>query len=261
MFTYFQKSLIGSLFLVMVFGVMMATPVSAAAVNTTGTYLTSAAREALIQTLMAQVRILQAQLVELQKAEALSISQGREKAQSLNPLSAADYTRGPVDAPIQIVTYTDLDCPFCKMFHDTLNTIVSKYPQVAVTYRHFPIEQLHPNAKDLAIAAECVGSLGGDKAFWNFTDALFNSRSVNSETDMTKVTGLALKSGISSNDFAQCRQSDVARMAVEADMVDGTRNGVQGTPMSFLLYDSQVGEINGAQPLMVVEDIINSLLK
>jgi len=245
-----------------VFGGMLTTPVLAYTGSTTGTYLAPAAKEALIQTLLAQVKLLQAQLVELQKAEAMRAQQGTKDNRKLFPsaVTAADYTKGSLTAPIQIVTYTDLDCPFCKMFHTTLSSIAKNYPDVAITYRHFPLEQLHPNAVGLAIAAECVGSLAGDAAFWKFIDGLFASREINKQTDMAQIPSLALQAGVSNSALTQCRQSEGARRAVEADSAEGVKSGVQGTPMSFVFYNGQVGEINGAQPLLVVEKTLNLLL-
>ena len=262
-YMYITKNLLGSMFIMLaVFGGMLTTPVLAYTGSTTGTYLAPAAKEALIQTLLAQVKLLQAQLVELQKAEAMRAQQGTKDNRKLFPsaVTAADYTKGSLTAPIQIVTYTDLDCPFCKMFHTTLSSIAKNYPDVAITYRHFPLEQLHPNAVGLAIAAECVGSLAGDAAFWKFIDGLFASREINKQTDMAQIPSLALQAGVSNSALTQCRQSEGARRAVEADSAEGVKSGVQGTPMSFVFYNGQVGEINGAQPLLVVEKTLNLLL-
>gem|GEM_PF-5253112 len=262
-YMYITKNLLESMFIMLaVFGGMLTTPVLAYTGSTTGTYLAPAAKEALIQTLLAQVKLLQAQLVELQKAEAMRAQQGTKDNRKLFPsaVTAADYTKGSLTAPIQIVTYTDLDCPFCKMFHTTLSSIAKNYPDVAITYRHFPLEQLHPNAVGLAIAAECVGSLAGDAAFWKFIDGLFASREINKQTDMAQIPSLALQAGVSNSALTQCRQSEGARRAVEADSAEGVKSGVQGTPMSFVFYNGQVGEINGAQPLLVVEKTLNLLL-
>lgn len=248
---------------VVFFSGVVATPVSASSpVTSTGTYLSPAMRDSLIQTLLAQLVILQAKLVEIQQAE-LSAKNGASTVitPKPSPVTSADYTEGPENASVKIVTYTDLDCPFCKIFSDTLTTILSKYPGVSITYRHFPIVQLHPNAKELAIAAECVGSIAGDTAFWSFTNSLFASRTVNDKTDMSIIPPLAAKWGVSTTALARCRTSDAARIAVEADIKDGVQAGVQGTPASFVIKGSEIGEINGAQPLPAVEAILDNLLK
>ncbi len=184
-----------------------------------------------------------------------------ESDKQVSPVTVADYTKGAKNAKVEIVTYTDLDCPFCHSFHTTLNTIVKNNSQVSVTYRHFPLVQLHPNAEELALAAECVGMAGGDTAFWKFTDALFASRKITEPTDLTKVPGLVAKAGVTSKAFSSCKANEVAARAVRADLIEGEAGGVQGTPMSFVFHDGNVKTINGAQPLVVVQGMIDTLVK
>ena len=100
---------------------------------------------ALIDRLMALVVQLQAQLLSLQTHTV-------PVAQIPALITADDYEHGAPNAPIKILTFTDFDCPFCKLFHDTLNTVVENNSDVSVVYRHFPLEELHPNATELAIA-------------------------------------------------------------------------------------------------------------
>jgi protein-disulfide isomerase len=87
-----------------------------------------------------------------------------------------DHARGAANAPVTIIEYSDLDCPFCQRLHPTLLTIMQEYEgEVAWVYRHLPLEQLHPNAPLLAEASECVAELGGNEAFWKFVDGYFSS--------------------------------------------------------------------------------------
>ena len=94
------------------------------------------------------------------------------------PVTAEDHIKGSADAAVVIVEYSDFDCPFCSRFHDTMNEIVADYPtdQVAWVYRHLPLEQLHPQAFSVALASECVADIGGNEAFWSFTDGYFADR-------------------------------------------------------------------------------------
>lgn len=217
--------------------------------------MTPEVRTALLIKLLAQVKVLQAELALLQAAES-------KNKITPAPIDANDYTRGPANARIKIVTFTDFDCPFCKKFHETLNAILVKYSDVSVTYRHFPLEQLHPNTKNLSIAAECVGTIGGDVAFWKFIDLAFNSRAVNDTTNMLKLNTFASVALIPTPAFETCRKSKSAEASVVADMKDGTNAGVMGTPQSFIFLDGvKVGTLNGSQPLIVVEEIIKNLQK
>lgn len=115
------------------------------------------------------------QIIETAKAEADQGPGGSEEElvlENMLPLTADDNVRGSLDADIIIVEYSDFDCPYCKRFHETMKSVYEKYEgEIAWVYRHFPLEQLHPNTKSVAAASECVAEIGGDEAFWKFADA------------------------------------------------------------------------------------------
>ncbi|MBI2630624.1 thioredoxin domain-containing protein [Candidatus Nomurabacteria bacterium] len=109
--------------------------------------------------------------------EQISDAQKNEK-ESLNleikPLSQEDHIVGDINARIIIVEYSDLECPFCKVFHTTMHRVVKDSGgDVAWVYRHYPILQLHPKAFREAEATECAWEQGGNDAFWKYTDKVF----------------------------------------------------------------------------------------
>lgn len=85
-------------------------------------------------------------------------------------LAETDHWKGPKDASVVIVKYSDIDCPFCKRAWSTLDELLAKNPSYALVYRHSPIVSLHPFAPLKAQAAECAYDIGGDEAFWKFLD-------------------------------------------------------------------------------------------
>ena len=90
------------------------------------------------------------------------------------PLTDADHVRGDRNAPIVMIEYSDYECPFCSRFHPTMKQVMQEYEgQIAWAYRHFPLS-FHPYAQVLAEGSECVAELGGNDAFWEFTDAIYN---------------------------------------------------------------------------------------
>jgi protein-disulfide isomerase len=92
----------------------------------------------------------------------------------IKPVSAEDHIVGDINAKIIIVEYSDLDCPFCKVFHATMHRVVKDSGgDVAWVYRHYPIPQLHPNAFAKAQETECAWEQGGNEAFWKYTDKIF----------------------------------------------------------------------------------------
>ena len=79
------------------------------------------------------------------------------------PVSADDHILGNPNAPLVIVEYSDLECPFCKNFHGTMHQIIDEYGKdglVAWVYRHFPLDSLHSKARREAEATECAGEQG-----------------------------------------------------------------------------------------------------
>ncbi len=86
-------------------------------------------------------------------------------------INAAGKVLGPPDAPVRIIEFSDFQCPFCARYQETLRAVRARYPdQVAVVYRHFPLDEIHPHARAAALASECAGEQGRFEAYH---DALF----------------------------------------------------------------------------------------
>mgnify|MGYP001979024537 CR=1 FL=1 len=180
------------------------------------------------------------------------------------PVDDSDYIRGNPNAPILLVEYSDYDCPFCKQFHTTMNQIMDEYGitgRVAWVYRQFPVAQLHPNAPKISKAALCVGDLGGNDAFWTFSDLIFSDRDIDSLTNVTKLPQYAEAAGIAQEDYISCMSSDEMEKRVEQDVADGFNAGARGTPYSVLIVGNQQAVISGAQPYDVVKGIIDNLIE
>ncbi len=97
------------------------------------------------------------------------------RAGKVRPVSKTnDHIRGNPNAPVSLIEYSDFECPFCKRFHDTAKQIVQQYGgKVNWVYRHFPLDFHNPAAQREAEAAECAAELGGNEAFWRFTDLIY----------------------------------------------------------------------------------------
>ncbi len=95
------------------------------------------------------------------------------KVANLLPVTEADHYKGKQGAKIVLVEYSDYECPFCEKFHPTMNQVMDEYgDDVAWVLRNFPLS-FHKDAQKAAEAAECVASLEGNDAFWNYADELF----------------------------------------------------------------------------------------
>ena len=186
-----------------------------------------------------------------------------QAASTVRPVTEADYILGNPNAPIVMIEYSDYDCPFCKQFHTTMHQILDEYGvtgRLAWVYRQFPLVDLHPNAVELSEAALCVGDLGGDTAFWTFSDAIFDSRAETEFTNITKLPAIAEAAGVDRAAFNTCVSSDRMIDTLKADMADGLAAGANGTPYTVIKVGNQEAVINGAQPYDVVKGIVENLI-
>lgn len=83
-------------------------------------------------------------------------------------------TKGPKDAKITFVEYTDFQCPFCARVYPTINQLMKDYDgKVQLVLKHFPLISIHPRAQKASEATECARDQG---KFWEFHDALFENQ-------------------------------------------------------------------------------------
>lgn len=184
--------------------------------------------------------------------------------ESLPPITEADMVRGDLSkAKLVMIEYSDYECPFCKTFHTTMQTVMKDYgTDVAWIYRDFPLS-FHQNAQKESEAAKCVAELGGKDAFWKFTDAIY-SRTTSNGTGfaLDKLGALAKEVGVNQAKFQTCLDSGKFAAKVNEDMAGGSAAGVDGTPGTILLTkDGRTDLITGAQSITTVKSKIDALLK
>jgi protein-disulfide isomerase len=94
-------------------------------------------------------------------------SQTEQKPVIVN--TETDHILGSELAKVFVIEYSDLECPFCKKYHDgALKKLIKKYADnenVAFVFRHMPLASKHPSSFGQAIATECAGKIGGEKKF------------------------------------------------------------------------------------------------
>lgn len=176
----------------------------------------------------------------------------------LEEISKDDWLRGDKKAKISIVEFSDIDCPYCAKFHETMQKISEEYKgKVSWVYRHFPLPSLHPNAFKKAEATECVGSLGGNDKFWPFLDKLVTDKTLT----MDKLGEVAASFGVNATKFQECLDSGKFTEKVQNQADQAVKAGGRGTPYSVILIDDQKLPINGALPYEQVKAQIDALLK
>lgn len=178
-------------------------------------------------------------------------------------VTSSDHILGDINAPVVVVEYSDTECPFCKVFHSTMQQIVSDYKgQVAWVYREFPIPQLHSKAPKEAEALECAADQGGNQAFWNFLDKVFATTNSNNSLDPAQLPIIASSVGLDVNAFNSCLSSGKYTKEVSDSMNAAIAAGAQGTPYSVIIAkNGKQDTINGAMDYNGVKAKIDALLK
>ena len=182
----------------------------------------------------------------------------------IDAVSEKDHYVGNLNAPVKIVEYSDFECPFCKKFHTTLEAVTEKYgDDVVWVYRQFPLEQLHKKALPVAMASECVAELGGNDAFWVFTNSYYDASLSNDRTDIdTVIPQLVAKAGVNKAKFDECVASGRHQDVIDAHIADATETGGRGTPWTIIIGpDGKTSAINGALPQSAVEQAIKTALE
>lgn len=173
--------------------------------------------------------------------------------------SDAEHIFGDPAAPITIVEYSDYQCPFClRHFQETMPKLKEQYidtGKVKYVFMDFPIDSLHPQAREASEAAECAGA---QDTYWEMHDKLFGEQaSWNGNTNAADVfKQFAADLELDAEEFAACLDSDQFADEIAADQQDGADAGVTGTPAFFI----NGRFVSGAQPIEVFQQLIDQLL-
>lgn len=155
---------------------------------------------------------------------------------SLDPIRFAvevadnDPRKGPDNAPIRVVEWSDFQCPFCARVGPAIQQVIDTYgDQVQVVFRDYPLPaNMHPQAQVSAEAGQCAHEQG---RFWDMHDKMFaNQRALTAE----QLKGYAKELELDEAAFNECLDSGRQREAVLADHGEGLSIGVRGTPAIFI---------------------------
>lgn len=179
----------------------------------------------------------------------------------LKEVTSEDHIRGDKNAPITLVEYSDLECPFCKRFHPTLQRIVSEYNgKVKWVYRHFPLTSLHSKAPKEAEATECAAEQG---KFWEYVDRLFEVTPSNDGLPPEDLPKIARDVGVKDlKKFQECLNSGKYAQKVSGQYSDAVTAGGQGTPYIVAIdLKGNKTPVSGAVPYEDLKNIVDRLLQ
>jgi len=171
-----------------------------------------------------------------------------------------DPIKGPARAPVMLIEYADFECPFCRQFEQTLDTVIRQNRnRVSRVYRHYPLEAIHKNAVMAAKAADCAFRQGGDKAFWRYSDALFAA----ADLESFHYSAQARKQGLKRVQFNGCLENADLTMAMQALAHNAKQSDITGTPTTIIV-NRKTGEqtrVTGAVSVETLQAEIDKILQ
>ncbi|HEX2329510.1 MAG TPA: thioredoxin domain-containing protein [Candidatus Angelobacter sp.] len=151
-------------------------------------------------------------------------------------LKAADGpSRGAKQPVVELVEFSDLQCPHCKAAAPVLEKLAEDFPQIRLIFQQFPLPaSLHPWAMKAAQYADCAGQKN-PQAFWKYIDAIFAAQgSIALATADDKLKELATESGLNAEELSACSTSLPTEARISKSMELGKALDVTGTPAIFL---------------------------
>jgi protein-disulfide isomerase len=196
-------------------------------------------------------RIIDQELGITERAEAPGQPPGPPPADISTVNLAKAPVRGASDAPVTFVEFSDFQCPYCGQAAPMMTQLMAAYPgKIKWIFKHFPLP-IHPDAPlahQAALAAEAQGK------FWEMHDKIFaNQRSLKKETYI----GYAKELGLDVARFEKDLDSGKYKPALMADLADGQKVGIRGTPTFFINGKRVVG----ALPIDAFKQIMDQELK
>jgi protein-disulfide isomerase len=144
-------------------------------------------------------------------------------------ISADDHLRGILTAPSRLVIYGDYECPYTRKALISVAKVREELGDSLVfAFRNFPLTEIHPHALHAALAAEAADRQG---KFWELHDLLFRRQHALEDRNLV---AYAASLGLDEERFRTDLQAEAGRPRIEADIRNGERSGVDGTPGIFV---------------------------
>ena len=144
-------------------------------------------------------------------------------------------SRGGQNPPIEIIEFSDLECPHCKVAQPVLAKLFADFPQLRFIFQQFPLPAtMHPWALKAAQYADCAGQMDKD-AFWKYVDSIFeNQGGIALATADDKLKELATGVGLDAQKISTCAASPETDARIKKSQALGATLEVNETPTVFI---------------------------
>jgi protein-disulfide isomerase/uncharacterized membrane protein len=147
--------------------------------------------------------------------------------------------KGPAEAPIRVVEFSDFLCPFCRQIAGAFaGYLPQSANRVVVYFKNYPLDSscnsslkqtVHSGACNVALGAICANDQG---KFWNYHDRVFSAPPTNPQVG--DVVNMAREAGLDAGALEACVNNPATRQKLGAEIAEGIQAQVQGTPTLFI---------------------------
>lgn len=158
-------------------------------------------------------------------------------------------SRGPENAPVTIVEYSDFECPYCSKAAPQIDEVMKKYAgQLRLVFKQFPLTDMHPHA---LVAAEASLAANAQGKFWEMYEKLFANRR---KLDLVSIYALAKDLNLDMVRFTHDMESHEYVKHIQTDVAEGEKEGVSGTPTLFINGKPYRGAIEESSLTPILQD-------
>jgi protein-disulfide isomerase len=170
--------------------------------------------------------------------------------------SVTGPSRGPADAPVTIVEFSDLECPHCKEAQPTIDKLLTEDKNARLVFQHFPLPS-HQWAAKAAAYADCIGRSSTD-AFWKFIQGTYDAqKEITPANADEKLTAVADAAGVKGAASAACAAKPETMARVEHSVALGKSMDVNSTPTMFI----NGRKLGGGVPYEIMKELVDFAAK
>jgi len=163
--------------------------------------------------------------------------------------------KGAPDAPVEIVEFSDFQCPHCKRAWPKIEQLMSQSPNARLVFENFPLSNIHKWADRAAGYADCIARKSPDQ-FWKFAQEVFDQQEqINEQNTVDKLNAIATDSGADAAATATCADSTETKVRVNQQYQLGVSLGVTGTPTLFL-NGRKIANVNDT-PIEIMKEMVD----
>jgi protein-disulfide isomerase len=174
-------------------------------------------------------------------------------------IKLAQEAKGPIqgnaNAPVEVVEFSDFECPHCKKAQPKLEQLLSESPNARLVFENFPLSQIHKWADLAAGYADCIGRKSPEQ-FWKFSRGVFDQQEqITDDTAAGKLSAIATDVGADATAAAACANSAETKARVNQQYELGVSVGVNATPTLFL-NGRKIENVNDT-PIEILKQMID----